>query len=996
MKRNITGLTFLISLFLACSVYGAGTIPRHDLSVSFDMSENLIRGVSHITLPGDKEIRIYTHDLTVSSVTLNGSPLKGAAVGRFISTDGKGSLEITFEGIFRGIQEEGGLENAGIASGNVISDKGIFLTGGWYPSIEGKAFYRLKALLPEGYSAISEADAITEKDTPYGREYSFDFPYPVREINFIAGKYNIVKDTFRGIDIYGYFFPQDASLAETYIKHTKKYIGSYENLLTPYPFKRFSIVENFLPTGYSMPTFTLLGREVVRLPFIVETSLGHEILHQWFGNYVYVDYDKGNWVEGLTTYLSDHLYEEQEGSGWKYRKKILTDYESYVSPGKEFPLRAFTSRVDFASRTIGYGKGAMVFHMLKNIAGETAFYEALKDLVRARALHEASWEDIKTVFEKQTGKDLAWFFGQWLDRRGVISITMKDPKVVFSGGANKVSFDIVQNGQPYIFNLPVRLRSDSGESVELLHIEKQEETFEITAEYDPVEIVLDEDYDLMRELPEAEYPPVVSRLLGDEKRLIVVPEKDRERYESLVAVFQGEGFVLKEEGEVKNEDIISSSLLILGFDGPLVKRLFGSLQRPRQGFTFMVRENPLNTNKVIALAHGDSQQEVDSVSGKIHHYGKYSFLRFVGGMNVEKTTDLSDRGIRAVLYEPLTVIRIEKTDKLRDITGLIADVPVIYVGERHTNYEDHKVQLEVIMSLHKQGRRFAIGMEMFQRPFQHVLDGYIAGTIDEKEFLKDTEYFERWKFDYNLYKEIIEFAKAENIPVIALNLRSEIIDTVSKGGIDALTEEEKKELPEDMDMTDEDYRERLRKIFLQHEQSGSRDFGNFVQSQILWDETMAHTINQYLGDNPGSQIVVLAGTGHIVYDSGIPQRVFRLNKKEYVTLVPYAAGLDDSVGTYVFFAEPQSPPPSMKIGVVLAKKDGRVQVERISHGSVAEEIGLKEGDILLSMDGWEIGDIADARIFMVGKKEGDTVQIRISRKKFLFGEKEYEFTATLR
>ena len=84
-----------------------------------------------------------------------------------------------------------------------------------------------------------------------------------------------------------------ADLVKNYIEHAKRYLKLYERLINKYPYKRFSIVENFLPTGYSMPTYTLLGQEVVRLPFIPETSLGHEILHQWFGNSVYIDYREG-------------------------------------------------------------------------------------------------------------------------------------------------------------------------------------------------------------------------------------------------------------------------------------------------------------------------------------------------------------------------------------------------------------------------------------------------------------------------------------------------------------------------------------------------------------------------------------------------------------------------------------------------------------------------------------------------------------------------------
>ena len=985
----------LISIFLSCTAHAAENLPRHDISVSFNTEENRIHGVSHIALPEDKEITIYTHNLTIVSMMLNGSPFKIDTKESVISIQNEGILEITYEGVFKDGHGEENLENIGVVTSNIISDKGIYLTNEWYPSIEGKAYYNLKAILPKGYTAISEADEIIVSDAPQGKEYSFNFPYPVYGINFVAGKYKKVKETFQGIDIYGYFFPDDISLAKKYIEYTKKYMSMYQELFGAYPYKRFSVVENFLPTGYSMPTFTLLGQEVVKLPFIVKTSLGHEILHQWFGNFVYVDYAEGNWVEGLTTYLSDHLYEEQEGKGWHYRKKILTDYESYVSPGKEFSLRGFVGRVDFASKAIGYGKGAMVFHMLRNLLGEHMFYKALKELIGEKAFQDTSWEDIKRVLERTSGRNLEWFFEQWVNRKGVISIAIRDSRVVFSKGVNTVTFDIVQTGQPYRFHLPVKIHLDNGDVTELLTIEKQRETFEIPVQGNPTEIIFDGNYDFMRALTEQEYAPVISRLLGDQKRLLVVPEKESEKYDDLVSVFKREGFVIKEEGDLKDEDIMSSSLLVMGFESPVLKRLFGSFQRPQPGFSIIVRENPLNTRKVVAIVHGDSKQEVDLVSSKIHHYGKYSFLRFKEGRNIEKRTDESKQGIQVRLYEPVTIIQPQKLTNLKDIMDTIENTPIIYIGERHSNYEDHKVQLEVIMSLYRSGRTFAIGMEMFQKPFQNVLEEYISGTIDEKEFLKNTEYFKKWKFDYNLYREIVEFAKAKNIPIIALNIRSEIIGKVSKGGLDALNEDERKEIPEDMDMADKDYRERLKEIFKQHKNSEIKTFEYFYQSQILWDETMAHSISEFLKAYPDYQIVVLAGVGHVVYASGIPKRTYRLNKKDYVTLVPDSVSIDDTVGTFVLFPTPLEPPPSRKLGVFLTEIDNRVKIKEITPGSIAETIGLRKGDILLSLDEWVIQDIADVRIFMVGKKEGETIKIKILRKRFLFGDKELELTATL-
>jgi aminopeptidase N len=993
--KTVIFAAFIVSLFFAYAVEAAENLPVYNLYVSFDVKQNLLKGISTIVLPEKREINVSTNNLNIMSIRLNGLPLQPEIKEGIFKVKGKGTIEITYEGVFREEYERKNPENIGVVSSNIISDRGIYLTDRWYPSLYGMAYYRLRAVLPKNFTAISEADKMTAIDTTQGKEYSFTFPHPVNGINLVAGRYKELKKTFHGIDIYGYFFPEDISLAETYVKYTEKYIEMYEKLLSPYPYKRFSVVENFLPTGYSMPTFTLLGQEVVRLPFIVRTSLGHEILHQWFGNSVYVNYKGGNWSEGLTTYLSDHLYEEQEGKGWQYRKKMLTDYESYVNPENEFPLEDFMSRADFASRAIGYGKSAMLFHMLKKLVGDDTFYSALKSFIKEKEFQKASWDDLRMAFEKASGKSLEWFFSQWLTRKGVISIEIRNPRVVVSKGVPTVSFEVIRTGQPYLFNLPVKINTDKGGITDILKIEGKKKEFEIPVKGTPSELLFDEDYDLMRKISKEEYPPVISGLFGDEKRLVVIPEKDREKYDGLINVFKEEGFAVKEEKEIKDEDIITSSMLVLGYESPILKRLFGSVKRPGSGFSLTIKENPLNTSKVIAIADGNSRQEVDLASEKIVHYGKYSYIRFEKGKNIEKKTDETNRGIRVSLSEPVPGIQPQKEIKLDEIIHTISDKPIIYIGELHTNYEDHEVQLKVIMNLYGRGRKFAIGMEMFQKPFQKAIDDYISGTISEREFLKATQYFKRWSFDYNLYREIIEFAKAKKIPVRALNLRSEIIDKVSTQGIDALTDEEKKEISKDMDMSDEDYKKRLEDIFKLHEEYESKNFEYFYQSQILWDETMAHSVDEFMKKNPGYQIVVLAGVGHIMYGSGIPKRTFRLNGKDYVTLIPYFGTIDKNVADFVLFPKPLSPPATPKLGVVIKYTDGKVKIEKIMPESAAEKAGLKTGDVIISLDDWKVNSIDDIKIFLFDKKPGETIKVKILRKRFLFGDKEHEFTVTL-
>lgn len=998
MKLRII-IIFVFILSLTGIANSAEVLPVYNLSVLFDLEHNLLKGDARITFPEDGERYISVGELNIISITFNGQRLEPVLNNGILTIRGQGILEIVYEISFKVGGEETGienLENVGIVSKNLISDRGISLTSGWYPSPGGMALWNLQAVIPKGFKAISEAEEITITDSDQGTEYSFHFPYPLRQVHLVAGPYTEQCESHQGIEICAYFFLEDTHLIGKYLEYTKKFLSLYGELLTSYPYKRFSVVENILPTGYSMPTFTLLGRTIVNLPFILETSLGHEVLHQWFGNYVYGDQRSGNWIEGITSYLSDHLYEAQKGTGWQHRKKILIDYQSYVTPSKEAPLKDFKERTDFASAAIGYGKGAMVFHMLNNLVGEKIFLSALQELIGEKKFSEASWTDVEGAFEKAAGENLEWFFSQWLERRDVTSLYIRDARVVVLNGVPTISFEVLQKGQPYKLSLPVKVVTEKGEIKDMLQIEKAKQEFGIPVDGKALSIIFDWDYDLMRELTDKEFPPVLARLLGDEQRLLIFPDKEKEKYSGLIEIFSKEGFAVREEREVKDEDIRNSSLLILCYESPVLKRLFGQVRKPETGFTLVVKHNLLNEKKVIAYADGDSKEEIDPVARKLFRYGKYSLLRFRGGENVEKTTEESERGIIISLYQPVRGMNPKTLINFNEIVNTVIDKPIIFVGERHTNYEDHKVQLEIIMELFQRQKKFAIGMEMFQRPFQKALDDYLSGAISEREFLKASEYFKRWKFDYNLYREIIEFAKAKGIPVVALNLKEEIVRKVAEGGLDALTPEEKKEIPQDMDMANDDYRERVNKAFQLHERSPVKNFEYFYQSQILWDETMAHSIAQFLNDHPDFQMVVLAGEQHVMFSSGIPKRTSRLTGKDYATLINgIPEEVDANVGDFVLFPDPLTLPVSPRLGVLLQEEEGKIRVKDLLPGSVAAQAGIRKDDAVISVDDWKIESIEDIKIALFDKKVGETVTVKVLRKRFLRRDKEIEFKVTL-
>jgi uncharacterized iron-regulated protein len=214
------------------------------------------------------------------------------------------------------------------------------------------------------------------------------------------------------------------------------------------------------------------------------------------------------------------------------------------------------------------------------------------------------------------------------------------------------------------------------------------------------------------------------------------------------------------------------------------------------------------------------------------------------------------------------------------LTAQLARAKVIYLGETHDSAEDHRLQLEIIRQLQKKNSKVAIALEMFQRPYQSVVNDYLAGKIDEQELLEKTEYKQRWGYPWQYYAPILQFAKAKKLPVLALNTPTEITRLVAKNGLDSLTPEQSKYIPPlaEIRTDNAEYRQLMLSIFQQHQadaKGNSPDFERFFQAQVLWDETMAEGIAKFIKTNPSYQVVVLVGQGHIVYNYGIPSRVAR-------------------------------------------------------------------------------------------------------------------------
>jgi uncharacterized iron-regulated protein len=243
-----------------------------------------------------------------------------------------------------------------------------------------------------------------------------------------------------------------------------------------------------------------------------------------------------------------------------------------------------------------------------------------------------------------------------------------------------------------------------------------------------------------------------------------------------------------------------------------------------------------------------------------------------------------------------------KTVAFEQMIADLASAEVVYVGETHRSQPHHDVQLRVIESLHRARGSISVGMEMFDRSYQHVLDRWSRGELTMEALLRQTHWYANWRFDHLLYSGILEYIKANRLPLLALNLPFHIPSKIRVGGIEYLSEDEKKYLPDDIDTSDTLHREYALAVFKRHSFSGHTRFEDFYLAQCVWEDGMAATIAAQRAYRP---MVVIAGNGHIQYRYGIPQRAYRRTGEAFRTVYPVKVGdpIDLEIADYIWVTE---------------------------------------------------------------------------------------------
>lgn len=662
----------------------------HTMDVTVDIGSLRVSGEDRIAVrPGAEELRLLIRSGSfIDRVELSGVSLEFTTrdipgerasetvvrlPARSLGKDRR--VAVSFHGTFPGMDAARENIRRGVAyvEDGVIGEEGIFLPSSslWYPQEEsGIASYDVTVTVPGGYTAIMEGEPVKAAKKGYNVS-RWKTEHPVDGMDLVAAKYAVEKEVYKGVAIYTYFFEKDPGLTRLYIDKTKGYLDLYQGMIGPYPFKKFAVVENFLPTGYGMPSFTLLGSTVLRLPFIPDTSLGHEIAHNWWGNSVFVDSSGGNWSEAITTYTADYLYAKRGGveDPGEFRFNKLLGYRNFA--GKDgIALKDFKDSASTASRAVGYGKGVMVFNMLENLLGPDAFNRGIKEFYRANAFRRASWSDIEKAFGKASARDLGWFFDQWVARSGGPVLSVKGVESKGTAGGATVSFEISQEDTaPFILDLPVFFTTDKGTEWKTVRVSKETERVSFELHGEPVSFEIDPEYQTFRVVADDEVPASLAGFFGDKDAVIIVPRDQiaSAKYSKTAQTISADyGIKMLTDSDNIKDYLREKSVFIFGGSGEnklystiepyLSKELtvtgsyyeVGKKRYDKAGTVLAVAvKNPFNPSKTLCFFAGDAEPEKITMNGKrLRYFSDSSYIVFTPGGKVEKGTFSGSRRLR--------------------------------------------------------------------------------------------------------------------------------------------------------------------------------------------------------------------------------------------------------------------------------------------------------------------------------------------------------------
>lgn len=347
-----------------------------------------------------------------------------------------------------------------------------------------------------------------------------------------------------------------------------------------------------------------------------------------------------------------------------------------------------------------------------------------------------------------------------------------------------------------------------------------------------------------------------------------------------------------------------------------------------------------------------------------------------------------------------------KTIAPAPLMASLARRSVILLGEEHDNAEHHRWQLHMLASLHAHNPELIVGFEMFPRRVQSALDAWVAGKLDAKEFLKQSDWGKVWGFHPDLYMPLFHFARQNRLSMIGLNVDRSVIARIGREGWDAVPVEQRGGVSKPAAASDA-YRRNLADIWIKSHRKPGADksgkseatpdpasdpasvleddaFKRFVGAQQTWDRAMAQALAGSLADarkkRPDALVVGVMGQGHAEYGHGVPHQLKDLGVADMAVLLPVEAptacdNLPKNIADAVFIVAPRDrsrkAPSKPRLGVMIETTNEGVRITRVVEGSVAAASELAAKDIVISAAGQPVKKISEL-IAIIGRQAPGT------------------------
>ncbi|MBX3333076.1 MAG: hypothetical protein KF876_03080 [Nitrospira sp.] len=679
-----------------------GILVHHDLSVVLTPASHEMTAEDRITLEIDepvqsltftlagtleiKSIAVETPSITMrqersnqrASFTIMQSPDTGTQRVVVMLPEEHGR-KLTLAWVYRGLIDDPPREPRHLRfvtpseTAGHIGTEGVYLSGEsqWYPDLPNSfSTFRVTAAIPEEWTMVGSGRKVTQTSNPGMVSSTWAVEQRSEAFTLVANKF-VAKSrewkasTGQQIELQTYFLPDNAALADEYLEATAEYLEAYIRILGEYPFERFAVVENFFASGLGMPSFTLLGSGSIRRHYVQPYALGHEIVHSWIGNSVFNRDGHANWVEGLTTYLANYYWHElvqDDRQALEQRRMMLQGFNLYVKPEEDYPVSQFLRKHDEKDNAIGYQKSAFVFHLLRQAVGEEAFWRSLKTFVSQHRNWPADWGSIERVFSQESGRNLRWFFAQWVEQAGapVLSIGAASAKRMDGNEdreAWQLTLRIEQNETPYRMTVPIHIEMEDTTEVRSVDLNPSRVTIvELLVPNKPLWVELDPGMMTFRRMARHQLPPVLNSYVTDPQKTVMRafsdPGSPLEQVVSRLAdhdrpdsqrtkVLALEGATLPQDGSI----LILTDTANIHAVHALVQESCGDRAALREnGFRIdgQIYEGPTMAalfschrenvpGSVITVMYGVTSDSVAKVARLLFYYGWHSYVIFQDG-----------------------------------------------------------------------------------------------------------------------------------------------------------------------------------------------------------------------------------------------------------------------------------------------------------------------------------------------------------------------------